>query len=378
MTIHPKDFHELLVSSGIKRFVGVPDSLLKDVCAYITENVESDSHFIVANEGNAVAMATGFYLGSRESSLVYLQNSGLGNTINPLLSLAHREIYSIPMLLLIGWRGEPGIKDEPQHKPQGKVTGDILDACGIPWFEIGPNLSRWQEAISDAIELMNTSESPVAIVVRKGTFSSFARSTPHIEEPPMSREEAISTIIDTLDNDYLFVSTTGMASRELFECRVNKQMSHIKDFMSVGSMGHVSSIAFGVATACKDKKIVCLDGDGSMLMHLGATAIIVNSNAGNMLHIVLNNGAHDSVGGQPTVAKDISLSKIAEHCGYNVLPKVDNKPALIQALGRLPKHLQRPTFLELDVSKGSRPNLGRPTSSPLVNRNEFMNSCSIQ
>lgn len=375
MILNPQKVYELLGENGISTFAGVPDSLLKDFCAYVSDHSDAQSHFITANEGNAVALASGIYLGSGRSTLVYLQNSGLGNILNPLLSLAHRDIYSIPMLLMIGWRGEPGVSDEPQHLHQGLVTCDLLEAAGIEYFCIGPDTSEGEQTIVKAIEQMNRTQSPVALVIRRGTFSSYKSKREPDVAYSMSREEAISTIVNEIGADDLVISTTGMTSRELFEYRAQQGMDHSKDFMSVGSMGHVSSIALGVAIACKEKRIVCLDGDGSMLMHLGATAIIGMSKANNLIHIVLNNGAHDSVGGQPTVAYRVGLTEVARQCGYHVFERVENIKELKSRLQDMPSSNDRPAFLEVFVRKGARKDLGRPTTSPLENRDSFMNTC---
>ncbi len=371
--IKSKEVFDLLVSEGFKFFTGVPDSLLKYFCAYITDNTDEESHIISANEGNAIALATGHYLGSGNPALVYLQNSGLGNIINPVLSLADKEIYSIPMLIMIGWRGEPGVKDEPQHIKQGRITKNLLDALELNYFEIGPDLENNKKIIAESIRLMKKNNEPIIILVKKNTFQEYKLNEQAKEISRLKRENAIKDIISNLDKDSLVVSTTGMISRELFEYRVSRGDGHQNDFLTVGSMGHASSIALGLALAQKEKKIICLDGDGSLLMHLGATAIQGVFNLSNFLHIVLNNGAHDSVGGQPTVAQKINISQIAKNCGYKNVSTVTESKELIGRINKYKYYNDGPNLIEVMVCKGARKDLGRPTKGPKINKDDFMN-----
>ena len=313
--IDVKGFFDSLRDQGITYFSGVPDSLLKNVCAYISDNTSPDEHLITANEGSAVAFAVGQYITTGKPSLVYMQNSGFGNAINPLLSLADAKVYGIPMLLMVGWRGEPGIKDEPQHIKQGEVMERLLDSCDLPTIIIGPETKSIEEVLKSAVQLTIANSQPVVLLVKKGTFGPYKLKNvmPNIAES--SREDAIEMIVDASEADDIFVSTTGMPSRELFEIRVKNQQPHERDFLTVGSMGHANMIALGVAQNT-DRNVFCIDGDGASIMHLGNLTSTGQSGAKNLIHILLNNAAHDSVGGQPTCADKIDLPLIAKACGY--------------------------------------------------------------
>ena len=370
--INPKDLFEFLYKNHINFFSGVPDSLLKYFCAYLSDHCSEDQHIISANEGNAIGLAAGYYLGSKKPSMVYLQNSGIGNIINPILSLADKEVYRIPMLLLIGWRGEPSIKDEPQHVKQGKVTTQILDSIGVEWFIVGPETKDPIGVFTKALKIMQLSETPIAVIVKKNTFEKYELLKKEKKDFSLLREEALKIVLDNLSENSLIVSTTGMTSREIFEYRESKGQPHFKDFLTVGSMGHTSSIALGLSLSQPNKKIICIDGDGSILMHLGATAIQGVSERDNFFHILINNGAHDSVGGQPTVGKKINFCKIANACGYKKIRKIAKPEEIKFSIDELINSEKGPVFLEIIVRKGSRNNLGRPTIKPVDNKKSFM------
>lgn len=369
-------FFDAIAEQGIQFFTGVPDSLLSDMCAYVSDHAASKDHVIAANEGNAVALAVGRYLGSGEPALVYLQNSGIGNTVNPLLSLADPEVYSIPCMLVLGWRGEPGKKDEPQHIKQGRVMTKLLDEMEIPWFLLPDEADAAALTIAKAGREMRNRMGPVAIIVQAGTFSPYKLKDNVSTRFTMTREDAVKRILDQLDQDDIVVSTTGKASREVYEYRQALQVTG-QDFLTVGGMGHTSSIAMGVAGAQPDRRVVCLDGDGSAIMHMGALGVIGQSNLSNILHIVLNNGAHDSVGGQATVGHDISFPEIAVACGYREASSVDDPQALSTELKRLLDEAG-PGFLEVKVSKGARSDLGRPRSTPIENRDLLMQALGFR
>jgi len=370
--LSPQLAFECLVEHGITNYAGVPDSLLKDFCAYVSDHAPKSSHVITANEGNAIALAAGRYLGTGKASLVYLQNSGLGNIVNPILSLADPEVYRIPVLLMIGWRGEPGVKDEPQHLKQGRITPALLDAMEIPWFEVGPATQDPLDIFRQSLQCLSSSQAPVALLVRKGTFDPYKLRSERHTNFELTREQAIHLILQRLPQNSLVVSTTGMTSREVFEYRAASGDGHGRDFLTVGCMGHTSSIAMGLAMSRPDRLIVCLDGDGSMLMHLGATALQGTAKLPNLLHILINNGAHDSVGGQPTVGLDIDLPQIAATCGYNRVARTDCADGVRIHLDQLLSVSVGPNLLEVKVRKGARADLGRPTSTPLANRDAFM------
>lgn len=366
-----KEFYSLLIKNGIDFFAGVPDSLLKDFCAYIINNTSEEKNIIAANEGNAIALAAGYHLASGKIGLVYMQNSGQGNAINPLTSLVDEEIYAIPVLLLIGWRGEPGKKDEPQHIKQGKITIHLLNTLGIPHEILPVNIERAGKVLKKAINSMKKKSAPYALVVRRGTFETCKLKNKINSQFELSRENAIKLIIDNLRNQDIVVSTTGKISRELFEYREELDHGHSKDFLTVGSMGHSSQIALAIALSKPSRKVYCLDGDGALIMHMGSLAIIGSKSPKNFKHIVLNNAAHDSVGGQPTAGLKIDIPAIAKACGYKTVLYAEKGLELEEKLNLL-KFSDGPALLEIKVNKGARKDLGRPTSSPSENKKEFM------
>ncbi len=373
--LKPEVLVDFLKDKNITFYSGVPDSLLKDFCAYIDDEFPSNNHIIAANEGAAIGLAIGHHLSSGKIPLVYLQNSGLGNTVNPLLSLASEEVYSIPIMLLIGWRGEPGVKDEPQHIHQGRVTPDLLKTMGIPYTIIDSKMSQDQlmNSILDQIEICKNYKKPVCILVRKGTFQSYKKKiieSPH-DDFKLEREEAVELATNECENNAVIVCTTGMLSRELFEYRENNNLGHGRDFLCVGGMGHASQIATGIAIDQIDRPVYCFDGDGSSLMHMGSMAITGTKKLPNLIHIVFNNGCHESVGGQPTVAQKISLSKVASSLGYQFAQTVKDKKDLIFAINKA-KEFKSTSFIEVLVRPGHRSDIGRPTTTPNQNKNDLM------
>lgn len=368
--INTSKFYKALIDRNIDFFTGVPDSLLKDICAFISDNAPTKRHIIAANEGASVGLAVGNYLASGKLPLVYMQNSGFGNTVNPLLSIADDDVYGIPMLLLIGWRGEPGIKDEPQHVKQGKVSEDLLIAMQIPYQIIDAN-SNIDTVLDLAVEKAMTDKKPYALLVRKGTFEKYNLKKEKSTSFPLDREGAVKLIIDELGDEDIVVSTTGKTSREVFEHRVALGQSHEKDFLTVGAMGHTSAIAMGIAIEKNNRKVFCLDGDGSVIMHMGSLPINgLMNDLDNFKHIVINNGAHDSVGGQPTVGFEIDFPEIAKASGYTMAESASEVEDIKNKLKAIIQHKGR-AFLELKVNKGARENLGRPTKTPKENKNAF-------
>ena len=368
--IQPKAFVAQLAQGGIDFFAGVPDSLLKNLCAYITDNVPREQNIIAANEGNAVGLAAGYHLATGRTGCVYMQNSGEGNIVNPLLSLVDEDVYHIPMLLIIGWRGEPGVHDEPQHKKQGKVTLSLLETMGVPYAVLDEN---WEQQLSQAVTTIQKTNGVYALIVRKSTFADYQLQNQTFSSLPLSREEAIKMVVDMLYEDDIVVSTTGMISRELFEYREAKQQGHGADFLTVGSMGHASQIALGIALQKPDRRVFIFDGDGAILMHMGGMAIIGDYCPKNLVHIVFNNGAHDSVGGQPTVGLSINLPKIAEAVGYKTVMKAENESELCAAIRQLDV-CEKTALVEICVHKGNRKDLGRPTTTPIQNKESFMHN----
>lgn len=364
-------FYAFLNEQGINFFTGVPDSLLKDFCAFLEEQAPRERHIIAANEGNALALAAGHYLASGEPGLVYMQNSGLGNAVNPLTSLVDPLVYSIPALLLIGWRGEPGVKDEPQHLKQGRITLELLETLGVKHALLPRDAAAAGELLGRAAARMKERREPFALVVSRGTFKPYARKNDPASSYEMAREEAVQRVLSSLGPTDIVVSTTGGTSREVFEFRAAANEGHQRDFLTVGSMGHASQIALGIALARPQRQVYCLDGDGALIMHMGSLAVIGRSSPPNLKHILLNNGAHDSVGGQPTAALNLDIPAIARACGYRKALHAAGREELNGALEEL-VNSPGPAFLEVMVRKGSRKDLGRPTTTPVENKRAFM------
>lgn len=369
--IRPSYFYDLLKQNDIRFFAGVPDSLLKNLCAFLTDNVEKRNNIIAANEGGAMGLAAGYYLSTGKIPVVYMQNSGLGNTVNPLLSLTDKEVYNIPVLLIIGWRGEPGVHDEPQHVKQGKLTLPLLETMGIRHEVLTDSEADLSAQIKRANDYMLQTKESFALVVRKGTFADYKLQNTVQSGYTLAREEAIQLVAGAMQPSDVVVSTTGMISRELFEYRTAQGEGHERDFLTVGSMGHASQIALGIALNQPQRNVYCFDGDGATIMHMGSLSITGGMQPDNYYHIVFNNGAHDSVGGQPTVGLNINLTTIAKSCGYRTVISVDNSDDLQKALTTLTR-LPAPVLLEVKVKKGARKDLGRPTTTPVQNKEALM------
>lgn len=377
--INPAFFYDTLMSYGIDFYAGVPDSLLKNLCAYITDHTDDNHHIIAANEGGAMGLAAGHYLATGKPACVYMQNSGEGNIINPLASLTDKDVYHIPVLLVIGWRGKPGVHDEPQHVKQGKVTTGLLNVMGIDYEVLSKDEDKAAKQIEKAAKALQNKD-VFALVIEKDTFEDYKLQKIEQNDLTMSREEAIQTVAAALGEKDCIVSTTGMISRELFEYRSAMKQGHERDFLTVGSMGHASQIALGIALSQPDRKVWCFDGDGASIMHMGNMAIVANNAPKNYIHVVFNNGAHDSVGGQPTVGLHIDLPAVAKAVGYKSTISVDNKEELERQLSTLNSQFstqEGPILLEIRVRKGNRKDLGRPTTTPIQNKEalmEFLNA----
>lgn len=373
--IRADDFLHCLQMAGLRFFTGVPDSLLKELCACMSEQLPSTQHVIAANEGGAVGLAIGHYLATQQPAVVYMQNSGLGNIVNPITSLADPQVYGIPMLLLVGWRGEldaagQQLHDEPQHIKQGQITLAQLEVLGIPYQVMASTQEDVHRQIAQLLAQATARAGPVALVVRKQQFAAYQKHTAVPSASPLqSREAMIQQIASALPAEAAVVATTGMASRELFEFRHAQQQGHGKDFLTVGGMGHASQIACGIALAQPERRVVCIDGDGAFLMHMGG--LTISASCHNLLHIVLNNGAHDSVGGQPTVAAHLHLAEIAHMAGYGQVFHVSTASALQQALAQ-GLHAKHSCLIEVQCRQGARADLGRPTRSPAQNKQDFM------
>ncbi len=368
------EIEKLLEIINADFYTGVPDSQLKALCNYLQYKYGQDKkhHIIAANEGNAAAIASGYYLATGKIPVIYLQNSGIGNIINPVASLTNNLVYAIPQIFIIGYRGEPNVKDEPQHIFQGQITLKLLECIDISYFVITKETSS--EEINAAMlsfnKLLQQGKS-VAFVVKKGALS-FDKTVEYKNNNKINREEAIQHIVK-VSKDAPIISTTGKISRELYETRDLYNNSHKYDFLTVGSMGHASSIALGIAINKPDKKIYLLDGDGAMLMHMGAMALIGSVKPKNLIHVVLNNCAHESVGGCPTVCDVINIEGIAKSCGYEFTASVSDIEELDKVLNKA-DNAGCLSFIEVKCSLGAREDLGRPKTSPIENKNSFMDN----
>ena len=363
--IDPKSLINELKKININFYTGVPDSLMSEFSKSLHFDFNNEGHIISTNEGSALATGMGYHLATGETPLIYMQNSGLGNFINPYTSLMHQDVYDIPFLLLVGWRGEPGIKDEPQHVFQGKITKDLLNLLEIDTYKVGPKtqLSKIIEKIQKNLH----NRRPIALLIQKNTFIKDSRSFEVNLELP-KRKDALSSLVKMFDKNSLFISTTGKLSRELFELRVENQLPN-DDFYTVGGMGHASAITFGLLQKIKKRKIICLDGDGSILMHTGNLSLIGNGEFENFVHIVFNNSSHESVGGQPNNFKNLDRKGLFGSLGYKNFFLINN----IEELEKINlNNLTGPIYLEIKVQNSSDPDLMRPNKTPIENKLNFI------
>lgn len=368
---------DFVKATGAEFFTGVPDSLLKGLCDYLVDVYGTDgrNHLIAANEGNASAVAAGYHLATGKVPAVYMQNSGLGNVINPAVSLLHEKVYAIPCIFIVGWRGEPGMHDEPQHILQGEITKKLLEDMEMEYFVVGRDTAaeKLRERMERSRSLLERGRD-IALVVKKGALE-YEKKVVYNNAHTMRREEIIRQIVK-LSGDVPVISTTGKASRELYEIREESGHGHEHDFLTVGSMGHSSSIALGVALSRPETKVWCIDGDGAALMHMGSMAVIGQSAPENLVHVVINNEAHESVGGMPTAARRVDLAGIAASCGYRVSWSVSDNAGLEEVLAQA-KGVPGPIFIEVKAAIGARGDLGRPTTGPRENKEAFMRMLSL-
>ena len=347
-----KNVFETLAQHGVTYFTGVPDSYLNGFCNYALANFP-ERNIIAANEGNAIGIASGHYFATKEIPLVYMQNSGMGNTINPLASLGDKDVYAVPMLLLIGWRGQGNTEpNHPQHKLQGEITPALLDVMHIPYSILKDNDSDFEEVIEKAVAYCREHRQPYGLIAPKGVMAASEKANNIDAVYPMSREEAIEVILSHMPADTIYSATTGRATRELFFLRERREETKAHDYLNVGSMGHASSVALGIAMARPERKVVCLDGDSACIMHMGAMTMVSKIDTPNFMHIVLNNGAHESVGGQPSAGHKLDFTKIAEACGYMTVGKpVETEAELIEAVNKL-KDCGKAAFIDCRIHKG--------------------------
>ena len=369
--IDQKKFYNCLREAGVDFITGVPDSLLNEFCLYINSILTKNEHIIAANEGNAVALAAGHHIATGGIPLVYMQNSGIGNAMNPLLSLTNKDVYSIPMVLLIGWRGDPAVKDHAHHKKQGQITPTLLEIVDIPFKIIDENEQKILDAAKWAVKTARNISSPVALIAKKNVFEKGKKKDLLAEQSQfsMSRENAIQCVLEAVPKDTICIATTGRATRELYELRNINGSAHDMDFLNVGAMGHASSISTGIALGARNRLVICFDGDAAAVMHLGSFTIAGTTSPKNFLHVVLNNGAHESVGGQPSVSFNVNLTAIAESAGYKTVgAPVDNDNALKNAVVELTKN-NGPAFIDVHIRKGIRKDIP-PLNVSLVNLKE--------
>lgn len=369
------DFLQLCQSAGIDFYTGVPDSLLKGLCDELFDRYGSEGpvHVVAHNEGGAVALCAGHYLATGTPGLCYMQNSGLGNAVNPLASLMDPQVYSLPCLLVIGWRGEPGVKDEPQHVKQGQITLSQLEILDIPFCVLSADtdpdsFARSFAALTEAMSAGRTA----AVVVRKGALTT-DRKPSYKNSYTMTREEAAAVILSCTDESDVIVSTTGKLSREVFELREKRGEDHARDFLTVGSMGHAGMIALQIALERSERTVWCLDGDGAALMHLGALPLIARRAPKNLIHVVVNNGAHETVGGMPVLGRCMNLCETARAAGYPSVRSADSEEGLRETISEIRSSGQDgPFFVEVRCACGARSDLGRPTTTPVENRDALM------
>lgn len=367
--IAPASLYRFLEKKGVSFFSGVPDSLLKYFLKYVADHSAAENHLITANEGLAIGLASGYYLRSGRLPLVYLQNSGLGNTINPLTSLADQEMYGIPLLLMIGWRGQPGINDEPQHRKMGRITIPLLDVLEIPFYLMEEDEKTSFERVNEAITHSLENRQPVALLVPADVFETY-EGLPLQNPYELVREKVIAAILADLSGNETIICTTGKSGREFYEQNLALGKKFSKYFLCAGAMGHANHIALGLQSDAPEK-IIMLDGDGALLMHLGALPALAQRSRGNFLHIVINNGSHESVGAQPTGAFSIDLCRLAAACGYENITRITDQAGLEKWLK---DELLSPGlhFVEIRTGLVTRSNLGRPQGEPADWKDDFM------
>ena len=371
--LSPELLFNLLIDNGVNFFTGVPDSLLKEFNNVITHKLSKENHIITSNEGSSIALATGYFLSTKKIPVVYMQNSGFGNSINPLMSLASSEVYSIPMIVFVGWRGEPGISDEPQHISQGKCMISLIESLGLPMNILPQNQQDSDKMMTMVIENVRNNMSPHIILVKKGTFDKYNNPTPIINNYELYRKDAIDIAYGIFKDD-IILSTTGKISRELLENTLENNNATDNIFMNVGAMGHVGMIGLGIAKNTT-KRVVCFDGDGSVLMHMGNLATIGSSNIHNLVHIVLNNGMHESVGVQETIAFDVNLKEIASNSGYDYSFCVSTKNSLEIILDDIKSNVVSGLiFIEIRINNKQKYSheLMRPKDTPIDRKNKFI------
>lgn len=375
--VNQNELFAALDKLGVKFFTGVPDSLLNDFCLYLVNNIPDGQHVMAANEGNAIAIAAGNYMATGNIPVVYMQNSGIGNATNPLLSLTHDCVYGIPMVLVIGWRGDPSINDHAQHKKQGELTTVLMNDMDIPYEILDADdtvIDKFTWAVNKAKEIF----APVALIAKKAILTQKEKKQTYADSKLMNREEAVAAVVDVLGGDAIYLGTTGRATREVHEQLIAHGIGEGHEWQNVGSMGHVSSVGLGLALARPDKRIVVFDGDAAAVMHMGALATNCRYKAGNMLHIVLNNGVNESVGGQPSAGYLIDLTTVAKACGYRTVGHAVETKEELQQIVRENQSGEMPLFIDVHVRQGIRSDMPKLNIDHKAIKNELMNNLKNQ
>ena len=353
--LSPLELIKYFKKKKINFFSGVPDSILKNF-TNILDNSKNFEHYVCVNEGSAIGLAIGYFLRKKKLALVYLQNSGLGNAINPLVSIADKKVYKIPMILLIGWRGSPGVKDEKQHLTIGKITLPILKNMGIR-YKVVKNLNDIKN--SNLIDYSRINRIPVAFLIKKGSIKENNKKVQNKNTNDILRSEFIIKLLNKISNKDRIIASTGFNSRELYQLRTQNKIETGKDFYLVGGMGHTGIVTLGYSLKNKKKNIICLDGDGSFLMHMGSMVTIGKYAKKNYKYILLNNLAHESVGGQKTLIETLNLEKFSKAIGFKNYIKIDKKDSIEKKLVFFLKR-KGPSFLEVKIKCKSMNNLIRP------------------
>lgn len=366
--INITEFLVELKKNDLTFFSGVPDSLLKNLCFAIDKKFKS-KHFVAANEGSAIGIGLGYYLKTKKIPVIYMQNSGLGNAINPLISLANSKVYRIPLFMIIGWRGENSKKliDEPQHITQGKETINFLKSLGVK-YKIVSSRSNIKKIIKELKNYSYKNKLPVCILIKKNSFENKKINKTLPQKKLYLREELLRTIVNDLPKKSNIVSTTGILSRELNEILNYNNLKKLNNFMCVGGMGHAISVASGIAINT-NKKIFCFDGDGALTMHMGS--LTTSAMQKNIVHILFNNNGHESVGGQKTSADNIKFYKLAKSLGYKTAKYCKNKIQLIKAISEAIRSKES-FFIEVLCKQGHRKNITRPSTKMTILKEQFM------
>ena len=354
----------LLKKNGSDFFTGIPDSVLKELSSLLVNNKK---HLIATNEGSAVSIGIGYYLSTKKIPVIYMQNSGLANALNPLISIAHKKVYSIPLILIIGWRGSPRVNDEPQHNVKGKITEQLLKLLNISYTIIRSNSDL--KKFDKQIKLAKKNKTAVACLVESGTLEKNKKLIKKKDFYSLNKELFLKVLLENLPKKTKIVSSTGYTSRELMYVRKNYKLKNGKDFYMVGGMGHTSSVALGYSLSSKNKT-VCIDGDGSLLMHLGSIKTIGTFAKKNFKYILLNNNCHDSVGGQNTYANEINFEKLSKSFGFKKFYSIKNNQKLKNNIKNFLSTSDL-SFLEVKIANSKIKNLPRPNDLIKI-KNQFM------